>query len=262
MAKAAREAEQLRQKVQETEARDRAAFASRVAAIADDERRHAEAARDLAERQAALHTARAEIERARRAMSELRVSHECDSAALRQRADAVAAEERKLQAQADEVAKAAREAERLRQKVEADKSSLARQYPPVPWYWVHKDLSPPHCERMPTRFMTPQFEVLLRSTLLARHQRGCGDAPGLARATVTRVERVENTVLWNNYGHRKATMLQLSRGSRPAPVPVPDHEVIDANVNEVFLFHGTSADVAKTIARHGFDEHVGDLRGR
>ena len=33
----------------------------------------------------------------------------------------------------------------------------------------------------------------------------------------------------------------------------PD-KLLDANLNEVFLYHGTSYDVASIITQHGFDE--------
>jgi serine/threonine protein kinase len=241
--------------------KEQAAFAASVAAMADDQRRHAEAARALANRKAALEAVRADVERERSAVDKLKMSHTRDNTALQQRADAVSAEERKLRAQAKDVERAAREAEKLRQKVEADKSLLARQYSPVPGYWVHKDLTAIYYARMRTNFVMQRMEALLRSTPLGGHGGGCGGGPSLSNATVTRVERVENTLLWRNYGHRKAIMQQLLHRSRPTAVPVPQHEVIDADINEVFLFHGTSPALANVIAQHGFDERVANLVG-
>jgi hypothetical protein len=240
---------------------EKAAFAASVEAMEADQRRHAEAVRALADRQAALDAVRAEVERERCAVEELKTSHTRDNAVLQQRIDTNAAEKRTLRVLAQEVETAAREAERLRQKVEADKMRVERQFPPVPGYWVHKDLATIHFERMPTIFVVPRMEALLRSTPLGGHGGGCNGGRGLSQATVTRVERVENTLLWKSYGHHKAIMQQLLHGSRPTAVPVPQHEVIDADVNEVFLFHGTSPDIANMIAQHGFDERVASLGG-
>jgi hypothetical protein len=155
----------------------------------------------------------------------------------------------------------AREAERLRQKVEEHKSRVERQFPPVPGYWVHKDLTTIHFEQMHTNCLVQRMEALLRSTALVGHGGGCSGGTRLSRTTVTRVERVENTLLWRNYGHRKAIMQQLLHGSRPTAVHVSKHEVIDADINEVFLFYGTSPDLASVIAQHGFDERVASLGG-
>ena len=97
------------------------------------------------------------------------------------------------------------------------------------------------------------MQELLRSDVAGR--------PGLPTATVTRVLRIENTVAWSNYQHKKATMLQLSRGARPDAERAPPHRVLCAEANELYLFHGTSPEVASLVARHGFDERVSNLHG-
>lgn len=105
---------------------------------------------------------------------------------------------------------------------------------------------------------------------------GCQGRPGLGRAVVTRVDRIENTRLWRDYGHRKTSMLHSTQGvqhsnrclrsqsynvggvrAAPAPVDMPLHEVINADINEVFLFHGTSRPSSTNIiTEHGFNERV------
>jgi hypothetical protein len=168
---------------------------------------------------------------------------EAEPSAVKDDADA---DERKLRAQAQEL--------------EMDKSNVAQQYPPVPGYWVHKDLTAIHCERVPTRFMVQRLQALLRSTLCGRGD--CvGDCSSLSQATVTRVDRVENTILWQNYAHRKAMMQQLLHGSCPPAVSVPLHEVIDADVNEVYLFSGMHPDQASIIVEHGYDERASGIHG-
>merc|ERR1712176_1605614 len=36
---------------------------------------------------------------------------------------------------------------------------------------------------------------------------------------------------------------------------------MDPNINEVYLFHGTTEEVAHIVARHGFDPRVASLQG-
>ena len=105
----------------------------------------------------------------------------------------------------------------------------------------NKDLDAVVAAQLPTGFMVSRMQELLRSDVAGR--------PGLPTATVTRVLRIENTVAWSNYQHKKATMLQLSRGARPAAERAPPHRVLCAEANEMYLFHGTSPEVASLVAR-------------
>ena len=237
---------------------EQAAFAASVAAMAETQRRHAEAAAALSQRQAALIGEQSQLAHERSSLEGLRASSAREDVEVRRRVAAAADAERGLRAEAASVAAAARAAEQLRQKLEADRRKIARQHPPVPGYWEHKDLSKVAFKLVDTSFMVPKLQALLRGTPLGACG-GCGAS--LARATVTRVCRIENTVLWKNFGHRKATMLELSRGSRPQRVQVPLHASLDPDANEVFLFHGTDPQLAKVIAKHGFDERMGNLSG-
>ena len=237
---------------------EQAVFAESVVAMAETQRRLAEAAAALSQRQAALIGEQSQLAHERSSLEGLRASSAREDVEVRRRVAAAADAERGLRAEAASVAAAARAAEQLRQKLEADRRKIARQHPPVPGYWEHKDLSKVAFKLVDTSFMVPKLQALLRGTPLGACG-GCGAS--LARATVTRVCRIENTVLWKNFGHRKATMLELSRGSRPQRVQVPLHASLDPDANEIFLFHGTDPQLAKVIAKHGFDERMGKLSG-
>ena len=129
----------------------------------------------------------------------------------------------------------------------------------VPPYWLHKDLTVHHSSLHATHFMIPKLQTLLRGT--PQHRNGCSGHPSLANATVTKVFRNENTILWNLFGNKRAEMRQRSRGQAITAIQIPDHEVLDASLNEVYLFHGTTPDIATLISRHGFDERVASMNG-
>ena len=237
---------------------EQAAFAESVAAMAETQRRHAEAAAALSQRQAALIGEQSQLAHERSSLEGLRASSAREDVEVRRRVAAAADAERGLRAETASVAAAAHAAEQLRQKLEADRRKIVRQHPPAPGHWEHKDLSKVVFKLVDTSFMVPKLQALLRDTPLGACG-GCGAS--LARAMVMRVCRIENTVLWKNFGHRKATMLELSRGSRPQRVQVPLHASLDLDANEVFLFHGTDPQLAKVIAKHRFDERMANLSG-
>jgi hypothetical protein len=92
-----------------------------------------------------------------------------------------------------------------------------------------------------------------------------------AGAQVVKVERIENHPLWRQYWHRKRELVDSHHQNnvkvRPLQPPVrplladPDG-LLDPNLNEVYLMHGTSEWVIRDIiARTGFDERVANLRG-
>ena len=237
---------------------EQAAFANSVTVMALRQCEHDKATQALVNKQDALVAERVELAQEQESIRKLRASSVREDADVRGRAEAAATAESRLLAEAQRIAADARATEALRQQVEADRKQIVKLHPRVPAYWEHKDLSKLHFELVTTRFMTRRLQGLLRSTAFG----GCGGCgTKLANATVTRVLRVENTILWKNYGHRKATMLELTRGGRPQTTPVPHHQSLDPDANEVFLFHGTNPDVAKTIAKHGFDERIAALTG-
>jgi hypothetical protein len=135
------------------------------------------------------------------------------------------------------------------------------------------------------------LQQIMRGSVFPDH--GGGKAPGvgtcllrpgdpdLTRLSVTRIERVENMKLWREYQHCKAAQPerlqqpsaqldpsnQLCQALRPITADVRmlgcpdqycdftgiDHRVIDRATNELWLWHGTTAENVGKIAEHGFD---------
>ena len=124
----------------------------------------------------------------------------------------------------------------------------------VPYYWAHTDASKPAQNNIITRFMRRKCEAVLRSTVL--HSGGCRNLGGLLNVTVTRVLRVENTMLWTKFCRRKDQVReQLAIDGAPKRVHVhKDHTVLDGGLNEMYLFHGTSPATAEIISQRGFNE--------
>ena len=103
------------------------------------------------------------------------------------------------------------------------------------------------------------------------------DGTGLTKsARVLKVERIENMRLWKTYWHRKREMLDSHRANRvrvskvepmpSAPMLGPksaldQEQLLEPGLNETFLFHGTSVEVAGIVAEHGFDERVASMQG-
>jgi hypothetical protein len=138
----------------------------------------------------------------------------------------------------------------------------------VPPYWKHTGEGLFHLER--NSFIKATMQSWIRETVLQPHSHACSSTPAspLLKATVTKVMRVENEMLWRLYETRKAvlkseyakTKVKESLSHKTKQPSLPSVE-LSADVNELFLFHGTSDETAMTIARHGFDERVASLGG-
>jgi hypothetical protein len=98
----------------------------------------------------------------------------------------------------------------------------------------------------------------------------CQRCPGAAsrKTQVVSVERVENEYLWQMYQLRRDslqkrlaahTIRKLSKSTKLQPAIASTE--MSADVNEFYLFHGTSLDMAKVICEHGFDERMANLTG-
>ena len=62
---------------------------------------------------------------------------------------------------------------------------------------------------------------------------------------------------------RPGSVPKLSSKTRwqPDKRDMPSAQELDADLNEFYLFHGTSPETAGIIAEHGFDERVAQLSG-
>ena len=215
----------------------------------------------------------AEQQRLREEEAQLAAAMQAQLEALRTQEQAVAAAGESVAArkQRDQAAlREQREALEKRAKVVADrmeevaKLSKAR----VPPYWKHTGEGFFHLER--NSFVVATMQSWIRETVFQPHSHQCPSSPAspLLKAKVTKVLRVENETLWRLYETKKAVLKSeyakgnvkemLSRKTKQPSLPSVE---LSADVNELFLFHGTSDETAMTIARHGFDERVANLGG-
>jgi hypothetical protein len=107
---------------------------------------------------------------------------------------------------------------------------------------------------------------MMRQSIEPGHENGCQRGADLRNFRVTRLERVENVTLWLNYQRQKTALRERMLYHGHAPVQLhTDHlvgeRVVDAEINEFGLWHGTKPEVADILATAGFDERVADLRG-
>lgn len=138
-----------------------------------------------------------------------------------------------------------------------------------PSCWPHKSLAAPHPRYGVERAgcMKAKLQQLLRDTILPGRGGGCKGRPSLSSATVTKVERAENTPLWEAYCCKRAEMAQLAgmpRGAAPM-IQIPQrsdlYTALDSSINEARLSHGAKPGAAKLISRRGFDERLANLDG-
>jgi hypothetical protein len=139
----------------------------------------------------------------------------------------------------------------------------------VPTYWSEK-----HVQAAPSRVSCADLQIgrhdvynLMRHSIHDGHNNGCGKGTSLQNFRVTRLERVENMALWANYQHQKTGLRRRVHhfGYSPEQLHptayISDHRILDAEINEYWLWHGTKPDTAEILATSGFDERVAKLTG-
>eukprot|EP01043_Picozoa_sp_COSAG02_P032794 COSAG02_NODE_2207_length_9517_cov_3.723508_1_plen_916_part_10 len=135
---------------------------------------------------------------------------------------------------------------------------------PIPKHWTIKAGSPPQ-KVDNSAYMRKKFTALMRESILQGHENGCAMGHDMSNVQVVRVERVENTLLWQAYHQQKAILRErlkhqgLTCDDIAAVCPLLDKangRVLDAGLNEFRLWHGTKPDVATILATSGFDERV------
>ena len=139
----------------------------------------------------------------------------------------------------------------------------------LPRHWKIKAGSPPQ-QVDNTRYMRNRFEALMRDSILQGHEDGCAGRHDMSNLRVMRVERVENTVLWQEYHQHKITLRERLKhsgrvvGDVGAVCPLLDEangRVLDVSLNEFRLWHGTTPQTAGILADAGFDERVASSAG-
>jgi len=133
----------------------------------------------------------------------------------------------------------------------------------VPKYWKNKTGF--HC--VASTFDRIPFETFMVESSCSNCR--WSDAKN---AKVVSVERIENENLWQMYQIKRdmirktlsvgaMSMRKLSAVTRWQPALNGSKNDLSADINEFYLFHGTSSRKASVIAEHGFDERVAEMGG-
>eukprot|EP01047_Picozoa_sp_COSAG01_P035313 COSAG01_NODE_2702_length_7228_cov_4.014869_3_plen_259_part_00 len=126
-------------------------------------------------------------------------------------------------------------------------------------------------------------QEMIRVSIMPGHEGGCAMGHDMHNLRVTRVERVENMTLWLNYQRQKASLRERMQRYGHAPEqlstvlarqpkecalwtgrfepPLTGQRILDRDINEFGLWHGTKPATADILAESGFDERVASLRG-
>jgi len=115
-----------------------------------------------------------------------------------------------------------------------------------PWYWRSGALWPEGFREV----VGGEYVRKMGTKLLQRH---------LPEAEVIRADRIEDCSLWNRYAARRAALryaaqveVQNVNPETFADIAFSAKTTLDRSVNEVYLFHGTSAEAACAIAQSSF----------
>jgi hypothetical protein len=206
---------------------------------------------------------------------------------LQQAHEASELEKQDLQRQAAAAQQAERDAKEAFEKAkEQQERQLA-----VPLYWANRmsgaeparisclDLSIPLLQANGSQ----NVQEMIQASIMPGHEDGCAMGRDLRNLRVTRVERVENMTLWLNYQRQKASLRERMQlhGHVPERLstvlagqpkecafwtgrfqpPLNGERVLDAEINEFGLWHGTKPATADILAASGFDERVAELTG-
>merc|ERR1712080_617463 len=114
--------------------------------------------------------------------------------------------------------------------------------------------------------MSTKIEQAIRST----SHKSCPGVDGTSNmggVQIMSVLRIENMLLWKQFWHKHEQIRELHKVSRihrhpldpqaPAALRALNEGLLDEQLNEFYLWHGTDPSVAKDIiAQHGFDERI------
>jgi hypothetical protein len=131
---------------------------------------------------------------------------------------------------------------------------------PVPSSWDHNDPHDVSCYIVDVTDTSIRDEI--EAGIRATAHQNCHSGRLHRSAHVVKVERIENMALWKQYWHRKREMLDAHsahsiRAKQLQPIPPrlgsdrcldPD-KLVDSSLNEVFLYHGTSHEVAQIVSK-------------
>jgi len=133
-----------------------------------------------------------------------------------------------------------------------------------PLYWRHAACTGGFLDLVHGGPAFRQIQMLLTSTFMYIRTRDRKTRMPVALEAV-KIWRIENSSIWRDYATQRAKLLEASRqacqalpGCEPPAktqelLPQDVRKTMYPQVNEVYLFHGTSAKGAAAIARQGFD---------
>ena len=158
---------------------------------------------------------------------------------------------------------------------------MNEKYIPIPKRWVHKDEK----SGMGVHKVDPGEKIrqAIENGMHHTAHTNCVGRDGSSKVStckVTKIERIENLGLWKQYWHRKyeltdahhadnikvlpldppVTPIERSRGGGTVHV-LDEDGLLNSNLNECFLYHGTKREIADIIVAHGFDERLAQLKG-
>ena len=177
--------------------------------------------------------------------------------------------------------------------------TLAEAEIPLPAWWTMQKRSDVSCHLVDVTSDRNLKSAIERGLHHTAHAvcKGRDGTSIFRNAKIVSIHRIENWALWKQYWHRKDEMLDhhKANGIRLQPLDPPAKEIIlqrddgnssvppavggklnrwkseegradgrsyiAKNLNECYLYHGTSAEVASIISKHGFDERVGNVMG-
>jgi hypothetical protein len=126
----------------------------------------------------------------------------------------------------------------------------------VPAYWKHKV----GFHRVRTNFVREALQNFMVESSVC-----CNTTK---KAQVVTVERIENEPLWQMYQEKREYLRKMlpthkfrELSTATAWQPALETKDMSKDINEFYLFHGTSLAMARTIAEHGFDHRVAQMGG-
>ena len=177
--------------------------------------------------------------------------------------------ERNIKGTRDALNKREREVAATKQKLDKDRDSLSRMMvaasPPPYWSTCSLDLkSSVHLVEASTS-TKQHVQDLMTNTCIKKHIGRGRDSHKLKHTgfRVTRVQRVENAMLWKKYHlEREAVVANMPRPP-PQPTTVDTYHSdlwkelqIREDANEALLWHGTKASLSDLITKQGLDERT------
>jgi len=128
--------------------------------------------------------------------------------------------------------------------------------PPLNWVMTSSD-----CTRIARVAVDGMRDEMLKKMRQSDH---CRQKP-VDDFEIEAVHRIEHAHLWNSYAAKRdsiraaiSAQREAMMGPWPPPLlpPDPAPQMLDASINEVYMFHGCPNDVADSIIQTGFDERL------